>query len=93
MEVFITILILLIIIGLSNILNRFIPFIPVPLIQIALGVVFEFVPVGVHLDLNPEVFFVLFIAPLLYNDGRKTPRAELWKLRKPILLLALGLVF
>lgn len=93
MEVFITILILLIIIGLSNILNRFIPFIPVPLIQIALGGVFEFVPVGVHLDLNPEVFFVLFIAPLLYNDGRKTPRAELWKLRKPILLLALGLFF
>ncbi|MCM3783073.1 Na+/H+ antiporter [Neobacillus mesonae] len=93
MEVFITILILLIIIGLSNIINRFIPFVPVPLIQIALGVIFEFIPIGVHLELNPELFFVLFIAPLLYNDGRKTPRAELWNLRMPILLLALGLVF
>ncbi|WP_211747639.1 Na+/H+ antiporter [Paenibacillus sp. Marseille-Q4541] len=93
MELFITILILLIIIGLSNVINRFVPFIPVPLIQIALGVVFEILPFGVHLELNPELFFVLFIAPLLYNDGRKTPRDELWSLRTPILLLALGLVF
>lgn len=93
MELFITILIMLIIIGLSNVINRFVPFIPVPLIQIALGVVFEVVPFGIHLDLNPELFFVLFIAPLLYNDGRKTPRDELWSLRTPILLLALGLVF
>ncbi|MCY8814836.1 cation:proton antiporter, partial [Bacillus atrophaeus] len=43
--------------------------------------------------LNPELFFVLFIAPLLFNDGKRTPRAELWNLRAPILLLALGLVF
>lgn len=93
MEIFITILIMLIIIGMSNVINRFIPFVPVPLIQIALGIAFEVVPFGVHLDLNPELFFVLFIAPLLYNDGRKTPRDELWSLRTPILLLALGLVF
>ncbi|MGF9695431.1 Na+/H+ antiporter [Paenibacillus sp. MABNR03] len=93
MELFIAVLVLLVLIGLSNILNRFVPFIPVPLIQIALGVAIALLPAGVHLPLNPELFFVLFIAPLLYNDGKRTPRHELWNLRAPILLLALGLVF
>ncbi|WP_188593067.1 Na+/H+ antiporter [Paenibacillus silvae] len=93
MELFIAVLVLLVLIGLSNVLNRFVPFIPVPLIQIALGVAAALLPAGVHLPLNPELFFVLFIAPLLYNDGKRTPRNELWNLRAPILLLALGLVF
>ncbi|CAM4289897.1 Na+/H+ antiporter [Paenibacillus xylanexedens] len=93
MEIFIAVLVLLVLIGLSNILNRFVPFIPIPLIQIVLGVAIALLPAGVHLPLNPELFFVLFIAPLLYNDGKRTPRNELWNLRAPILLLALGLVF
>lgn len=93
MELFIAVLVLLVLIGLSNILNRFVPFVPIPLIQIVLGVAIALLPAGVHLPLNPELFFVLFIAPLLYNDGKRTPRHELWNLRAPILLLALGLVF
>ncbi|MFC5700299.1 Na+/H+ antiporter [Cohnella faecalis] len=93
METFLAVLILLGLIGVSNVLNRYVPFIPVPLIQIALGIVVAVLPSGVHLPLEPELFFVLFIAPLLYNDGKHTPRDELWKLRAPILLLAVGLVF
>ncbi|MBD5022285.1 Na+/H+ antiporter, partial [Xanthomonas citri pv. citri] len=81
------------IIAISNIVNRFIPFIPVPLIQVALGILAASFPQGLHFELNTELFFVLFIAPLLFNDGKRTPRAELWNLRAPILLLALGLVF
>ncbi|GGA45607.1 Na+/H+ antiporter [Paenibacillus physcomitrellae] len=93
MEIFFSVLILLGLIGLSNLLNRFAPFVPVPLFQIALGAVISIIPPHIHLPLNPELFFVLFIAPLLYNDGKKTPRDELWSLRAPILLMALGLVF
>ncbi|MGK9431502.1 Na+/H+ antiporter [Bacillus atrophaeus] len=93
MEIFLVVLVLLTIIAISNIVNRFIPFIPVPLIQVALGILAAAYPRGLHFDLNPELFFVLFIAPLLFNDGKRTPRAELWNLRAPILLLALGLVF
>ncbi|MDF2633701.1 MAG: sodium:proton symporter [Pelosinus sp.] len=92
METFFIVLSLLILIAFSNILNRFIPFVPIPLIQISLGIVLAFLP-GIHILLNPELFFVLFIAPLLFNDGKMIPRDELWKLRLPILLLALGLVF
>ncbi len=38
MEFFLIILIMLAAIGLSNVVNHIVPFIPVPLIQIALGV-------------------------------------------------------
>jgi CPA1 family monovalent cation:H+ antiporter len=93
MELFLVVLVLLGLIGLSMILNRLIPFIPVPLIQIALGVGIAYLPSGIHLPLDPELFFVLFIAPLLFNDGKRMPREQLWNLRLPIILLALGLVF
>lgn len=43
--------------------------------------------------LEPELFFLLFISPLLYYDGVHAPRFELWRLRRPILVFALGLVF
>ncbi|KXZ17608.1 Na+/H+ antiporter [Bacillus nakamurai] len=93
MDIFLVVLVLLSIIAISNIVNRFVPFIPVPLIQVALGIIAASFPQGLHFELNTELFFVLFIAPLLFNDGKRTPRAELWNLRAPILLLALGLVF
>ncbi|MED4584954.1 Na+/H+ antiporter [Brevibacillus choshinensis] len=93
MEILLMVLVLLLLIGASNVIQRFVPFIPVPLIQIALGIVAAFMPSLHHVPLNPELFMVLFIAPLLFNDGKITPRDELWKLRTYILLLALGLVF
>lgn len=87
------VLVLLILIGISNVVNHFLPVVPVPIIQIALGVVAAFLPGLHHIPLNPELFLLLFIAPLLFNDGKMTPRDELWQLRSSILLLALGLVF
>lgn len=93
LDIFLVVLVLLTIIAISNIVNRFIPFIPIPLIQVALGILAASFQQGLHFELNTELFFVLFIAPLLFNDGKRTPRAELWNLRAPILLLALGLVF
>ncbi|OWR30170.1 Na+/H+ antiporter [Saccharibacillus sp. O23] len=93
MEVFELILLMLSAIALSNLINRFIPSLSVPIIQIALGVGLTFLPAHVEVELNPELFLLLFIAPLLFNDGRMTDRKSFWSLRKPILLLALGLVF
>ncbi|MCL6458513.1 MAG: cation:proton antiporter, partial [Gorillibacterium sp.] len=77
METFIIVLVMLSLIGLSNILHRFILFVPIPLIQIALGIFLAILPYKFHLPLDPELFFVLFIAPLLFNDGRRIPRGEL----------------
>ncbi|MED1204120.1 Na+/H+ antiporter [Heyndrickxia acidicola] len=93
MDIFIPVLILLSLIGLSNVINHFMPYIPAPIVQIALGVMLAAVPIGIHIPMQPELFFVVFIAPLLFNDGRNVSRGALWKLKAPILLLALGLVF
>ncbi len=93
MEWFTIILILLVAIAISNVINHFIPMIPVPLIQIALGSIFAVIPLGIHIVVQPELFFVLFVAPILFNDGKMIPKRDLWKLKVPILLLALGLVF
>jgi CPA1 family monovalent cation:H+ antiporter len=69
------------------------PYIPVPIIQIALAVLLAGLPLGIHVPIEPELFFILFIAPLLFYDGKNVSRHDLWKLKKPILMLALGLVF
>ncbi|MEK4059966.1 MULTISPECIES: Na+/H+ antiporter [unclassified Paenibacillus] len=93
MELFEYILLMLAAVSLSNLVNRFIPSVSVPIIQIVLGMVITWLPVHYELKLNPELFLLLFIAPLLFNDGRHADKKALWKLKKPILLLALGLVF
>lgn len=93
MEMFIIILVMLAAIGISNIINHIVPFVPVPLVQIALGIAMAMIPGGFNIRLEPELFFVLFIAPLLFNDGKRVSRRALWNLRGQILLLALGLVF
>ncbi|AIQ57476.1 Na+/H+ antiporter [Paenibacillus borealis] len=93
MELFEYILLMLAAVSLSNLVNRFIPSVSVPIIQIVLGMALTWLPVHFELTLNPELFLLLFIAPLLFNDGRLADKVALWKLKKPILLLALGLVF
>jgi len=85
-------LILLLAILISNIINRFIPVLSAPVIQVALGIIIALLPIEFTLELNPELFMIVFIAPLLFNDGMRADKKTLWKLKKPILLLAFGLV-
>ncbi|MFR3272384.1 MAG: cation:proton antiporter, partial [Slackia sp.] len=40
----------------------------------------------------PELFLVLFIAPLLYDEARQVDKVALWSNRTVILSLAVGLV-
>ncbi|MFD0677556.1 MULTISPECIES: Na+/H+ antiporter [unclassified Paenibacillus] len=93
METFLDILVLISLVGISQVVHHLLPIIPVPLVQIALGIIVVLLPGHMHVPLEPELFFVLFIAPLLFQDGQRTPREELWSLKGPILLLAIGLVF
>ena len=85
-------LILLFAILISNIINRFIPALSVPIIQVALGVIIALLPFEFTLEMNPELFLIVFIAPLLFNDGIMADKKTLWKLKNPIILLAFGLV-
>src|SRR6185312_5200045 len=60
-------------------------------VQIALGAV---IAVFAHssVDLNPDIFFLLFLPPLLFLDGWRIPKEGLFRDKGTILELALGLV-
>jgi len=76
----------------SAYLARLLPVaLPLPLIQIALGAVIAGVfRHGVALD--PDIFFLLFLPPLLFVDGWRIPKIGLFRDKATILELALGLV-
>lgn len=77
----------------SGLIIRALPLaIPLPLVQIALGALIA----GAFdqgVVLNPEVFFLLFLPPLLFLDGWRIPKDGLLKDRFSIIQLAFGLVF
>jgi len=86
------ILILLICILLSTIVSRFIPSLSVPIVQIAIGSLIAIIHSGFSIELDPHTFLVMFIAPLLFRDGKNADKRSLWKQRRNILLMALALV-
>lgn len=93
MEIFFTILIMMLVVSLSGIATRLLPFrLPLPLIQIGVGVLLAWPTFGLHVDFNPELFLVLFIPPLLFADGLKTPTREFIHHGREIIGLALALV-
>ncbi|MBN5284064.1 MULTISPECIES: Na+/H+ antiporter [Serratia] len=93
METFFTILILLLTVSLSGVVTRILPFqIPLPLMQIIVGAMLAWPQFGLHIDFNPELFLMLFIPPLLFADGWKTPAQEFIHYGREILCLALVLV-
>lgn len=87
-----TVLSLLILVGISQLSCRLVPFIPVPILQICLGTIVAWPAFGLHVEFEPELFLMLFLPPLLFSDGWHVPKRDLWKYRWPILLLAVGLV-
>lgn len=76
----------------SGYVVRVLPFsLPLPLVQIALGaVVAGSFNRGVGLD--PDIFFLLFLPPLLFLDGWRIPKDGLFRDLSVVLQLALGLV-
>lgn len=64
---------------------------PLPFVQIALGAVIAGV---LHhgVQLQPAVFFLLFLPPLLFLDGWRIPKDGLLRDKGAILQMALGLV-
>lgn len=77
MEIFFTILIMTLVVSLSGVVTRVMPFqIPLPLMQIAIGALLAWPTFGLHVEFDPELFLVLFIPPLLFADGWKTPTRE-----------------
>ncbi len=66
--------------------------IPLPLMQIALGALIS-TTTGEGIPLDPELFFLLFLPPLLFLDGWRIPKDDLFRDKGLFLALAFGLVF
>ncbi len=86
-----TVLILLMLVSVSKLVGRVIA-LPLPLVQIGAGALLAWPTLGLHVALDPELFLFLFLPPLLFADGWRMPKRDLWRLRGPILTLAVGLV-
>jgi CPA1 family monovalent cation:H+ antiporter len=87
-----TALILLFAVVVSGPLGRASPAaVPLPLVQIALGAALTAVA-DLGVELSPEVFFLLFLPPLLFLDGWRIPKEGLLRDKGTILALAFGLV-
>ena len=94
MDIVFTVLILLLAVAASGIVIRVLPIaLPLPLVQIALGALLAWQKLGLHVTFDPEIFMMLFIPPLLFADGWRIPKRELFMARRSVLMLALGLVF
>lgn len=93
METFELILLLLGVILLSTVFAQFVPRVSLPLVQIALGVVVALIAGQSALFIvDSELFLILFIAPLLFDESRHVNKRELWNNKGSIFSLAIGLV-
>lgn len=93
MDTFTIVMAMLIAVMLSGILVRVFPIpIPVPFIQIGLGFLIAAIfQRGVLIE--PEIFFLLFLPPLLFLDGWRVSKLAVVREASSIFQLAIGLVF
>ncbi|MDV3456543.1 Na+/H+ antiporter [Sphingomonas sp. HF-S4] len=86
------VLVLLLAVVVSGAVSRMLPIsLPTPLVQIALGAVIG-LSVNYRVTLDPQLFLLLFLPPLLFLDGWRIPKDELLKDVSTVVELALGLV-
>jgi len=85
-------LFLLLAVVVSSWATRAIPVpLPLPIVQIALGALIAWGTES-SVALDPDVFFLLFLPPLLFLDGWRIPKEGLFRDKETILELAVGLV-
>ncbi|OJG72152.1 Na+/H+ antiporter [Enterococcus phoeniculicola] len=74
----------------SNVVSRILPSIPLPLIQIALGILVGMTEFGASITFEPEIFLIMIIAPLLFREGEEADIPSILKNFGTILFLAFG---
>ena len=86
-------LVLLVSVLVSAVLEQFVPRVSLPLVQVVIGLAIS-LPLGsvALVQVDPELFLVLFIAPLLFDESRHVPLASMARHWRPIASLSLGLV-
>lgn len=92
METVSIVLFLLAAVVVSGAVSRMLPIsLPTPLVQILLGGIIG-LSTSYRVELDPELFLFLFLPPLLFLDGWRIPKDELFKDVSTVAELAFGLV-
>lgn len=77
----------------SSVLDQFLRGVSLPLVQMAVGVaIYFFADLPIDVTINSELFLVMFIAPLLFDESRNISNRILWGNRNTVLSLAIALV-
>ncbi|KQS31390.1 Na+/H+ antiporter [Dyadobacter sp. Leaf189] len=64
-----------------------------PIFLVIAGLLISFIPGMPMLELAPDWVFLIFLPPLLYSAAWNTSWKDFWSAKRPISLLAFGLVF
>src|SRR4051812_17082801 len=63
-----------------------------PIFLVLAGLLISFIPGIPHINLDPDIVFLIFLPPLLYAAAWNTSWKDFWKMRRPIGMLSVGLV-
>jgi CPA1 family monovalent cation:H+ antiporter len=87
------IIILLLATVVSHLVDSLFPKLPLPLIQIAVGALLVLTPLEGDIELEPEVFMALLVAPILFREAEEADLLALWRMRRQVIGMAFLLVF
>ena len=92
MEIVVLVLVLVIAVLISNIIASKLTQVPLAFIEIAIGLLVAFVvPYYRHYTMNPDLFMLVVLAPLMFYDGLNTNMRALRRSFSTTLSLAVGL--
>jgi CPA1 family monovalent cation:H+ antiporter len=63
-----------------------------PILLVIAGLIISLIPGVPPITLSPDLVFLIFLPPLLFSAAGHTSWNEFWKWKRPIFLLAFGLV-
>ncbi len=63
-----------------------------PVFLVIAGLVISFIPGIPAISLQPDLVFLIFLPPLLYAAAWNTSWKDFWQFKRPIIMLAVGLV-
>jgi len=63
-----------------------------PIFLVIAGLLISFIPGIPFISLQPDLVFLIFLPPLLYFSAWNTSWKDFWQYKRPIIMLAVGLV-
>ena len=93
MELLIYLILFLLVLIVSSTTNKLLPFLPLPLVQILLGIVIGLFLPNTDFHLNTELFLALVIGPLLFRESEEADITAILKHWRIIAYLIFPVIF